>query len=343
MDKYSAQLAALKIQAAELAPILHKLKNRAENDPFHDGISLLSVKFYTLLEYIADLSFFCLFKLSSSADSCPPSVLERLVENRLIIEKIKPIEQRMKYQIDSLVRSALTSQPSELSLQKTSTTSELLSTDSLNDIPPVDDDSYSYKPKIQSLVASAKADGILLPNNQDPASSEAYQPPKLVPLHFEEDSSLKKRREKAESRMKERSNRSQIIKDLVSEFDNRPETSSSWGTSSAIGVAATDKLEAARLERATYEEDNFIRMTESKKQKKLYRQGFKRLDDEFSGLSNYAAISRLQNANASSNVKNKMVLEKRKPSSSNNSQSALDKPSNKKLKTGKFQARKRKA
>lgn len=39
-------------------------------------------------------------------------LLERLVEIRTVIERIRPLEQKLKYQIDKLVKIALTGAPS---------------------------------------------------------------------------------------------------------------------------------------------------------------------------------------------------------------------------------------
>ncbi|PVV00986.1 hypothetical protein BB560_004613 [Smittium megazygosporum] len=337
MDKINSHLVQMKTQAIELAPIINKITS-----------SLITVKFFTLLEYIADLTCLSISKLQPENKLDSIIIIERLIENRLILEKIKPIEQRLKYQIDSLVRVALTNsqESNNEPSSKNAVISEQFLDDSMDNPTLLESEDLSYKPKLQSLMASAKASGLLpsdlssskdgLPGSKDFAQkSDVYVPPKLMPVHFDEDSSLKKRREKAEQRLKERSARSEIIKDLVSEYDNRPEAVSSWGTNSTVGVAATDKLESARQERARYEEDHFIRMTTSKKQKNLYRQGYRNLANEFSSLSNFAAINQLQAANSSSAAKNKRVLDKR------GAQSEVTPTFSKKRRSGKFQARKK--
>ncbi|OLY84749.1 Neuroguidin [Smittium mucronatum] len=244
----------------------------------------------------------------------------------------------MKYQIDKLIKTALTSQAPKTQIapeKSLSLDDPLVQSSELQD----NDDAESlYKPKIDSLMASAKTQGMLVESTLP--TSSTYQPPKLIPVHYEEDDSLKAKREKAELRLKERSKKSQIIKELVSEFDSRPEQSSSWGTSYSIGVAQNERLEAARKEREKYEEDNFIRMTISKKDKKKLAQGTMRLDDEFAGLEDFAGIETLSKANASSVAKRKNVYENK--ANNPHDSSTFSKPSSKKIKQGKFQARKRK-
>ncbi|PWA02833.1 hypothetical protein BB558_001016 [Smittium angustum] len=351
-DLMLEHLNSMKTQAKDLSIIVDKLASRAsdEDNQINEG-------FDVLLEYVADLGFVALLKLNKKSIE-NHSVLERLVENRIVLEKIRPIEQKMRYQIDKLVRTALTTQPEPLSSRK----NNLVGTNSnefenvgldpetlIENTQNIDEDEYMYKPKISSLIDSAKSQGILTENVVKSNSSKnvAYQPPKLVPVHFEEDSSLKTRREKAEQRMKERAAKSRIIQDLVSEFDNRPETSSSWGTSDSIGVASSTKAENIRRERTKYEEDHFIRMVVSKKDKKSLRQGIQRLDDEFAGLNDFAAIDSLEKANTSSKTRSKNVIDKasRKYNSGNNSESQnsvkpFEIPKN--TNRGKFQNKKRK-
>jgi U3 small nucleolar ribonucleoprotein protein LCP5 len=89
------------------------------------GISLLSLKNHVMLSYIHSLALLSSHRvlghslLDRAAPSQPFGALERpargddagdlvdtMVENRIILEKTKTLEARMKYQIDKLVRLA---------------------------------------------------------------------------------------------------------------------------------------------------------------------------------------------------------------------------------------------
>lgn len=59
-----------------------------------------------MLQYITQLAFFVHLKLSGKKVEGHP-VIESLVELRVILEKMKPIESKLKYQIDKLVRTAV--------------------------------------------------------------------------------------------------------------------------------------------------------------------------------------------------------------------------------------------
>ena len=90
-----------------------------------DGISLLSLKHHIMLSYLQAATLLIAHRGlgHSLADRSPPStpfasssrpvrgnqtgdLVDHMVENRLILEKIKTLESRMKYQIEKLVRAA---------------------------------------------------------------------------------------------------------------------------------------------------------------------------------------------------------------------------------------------
>lgn len=59
-----------------------------------------------LLEYLLDLAFIFAARLQGKSIKSHP-VVENLAELRVIMEKLKPVENKTKYQIDKLVRAAV--------------------------------------------------------------------------------------------------------------------------------------------------------------------------------------------------------------------------------------------
>ncbi|KAK1343177.1 hypothetical protein QTO34_015953 [Cnephaeus nilssonii] len=80
------------------------LKNLQEQ-----GLSLLEVKDQLLLMYLMDLSHLILDKASGGDHA---AVL-RLVEIHTVLEKLRPLDQKLKYPIDKLVKTAVTGSLSE--------------------------------------------------------------------------------------------------------------------------------------------------------------------------------------------------------------------------------------
>ncbi|KAK7498847.1 hypothetical protein BaRGS_00009939 [Batillaria attramentaria] len=72
-----------------------------------EGISFLNVKNHVLLQYMIDLVIIMMQKTGGHSIQKHPAIL-RLVENRTVLEKMRPIDQKLKYQVDKLVNIAKT-------------------------------------------------------------------------------------------------------------------------------------------------------------------------------------------------------------------------------------------
>ena len=71
------------------------------------GLSFLEMKYHMLLSYLINLTYVVLRKCSGERIEGDPSI-DRLVEIRTVLEKIRPIDNKLKYQIDKLVKTAVT-------------------------------------------------------------------------------------------------------------------------------------------------------------------------------------------------------------------------------------------
>ena len=90
-----------------------------------DGISLLSLKHHLMLSYLQSATLLLSHRAlgHSFTERCPPAtsfgsserpargsgagdLVDQMVEGRIILEKVKVLENRMKYQIEKLVRAA---------------------------------------------------------------------------------------------------------------------------------------------------------------------------------------------------------------------------------------------
>lgn len=69
------------------------------------GISLLSLKNHLLLSYLHHLTTLFSLRLSSNSLKDHP-VVDGLVKLRVVLEKIAPLEGKLKYQVEKLVRKA---------------------------------------------------------------------------------------------------------------------------------------------------------------------------------------------------------------------------------------------
>ena len=104
-------LATLTTLSASLTGTLTSLPLASESDsiaPPKNGISLLDVKNDVLLSYLHNLVFLALLRLKS-APIAGHAAVDDLVKLRLLLERgVKPLEQKLKYQIDKVVVAAAT-------------------------------------------------------------------------------------------------------------------------------------------------------------------------------------------------------------------------------------------
>ena len=70
-----------------------------------EGISYLDTKHLLMLSYCINIAFYLLLKAEGKPVKDHPVVL-RLVEIRTYIEKLRPIDKKLKYQIDKLLKMA---------------------------------------------------------------------------------------------------------------------------------------------------------------------------------------------------------------------------------------------
>ncbi|KAI9008142.1 Sas10/Utp3/C1D family-domain-containing protein [Gaertneriomyces semiglobifer] len=262
---------------SRLTPVLTDLES-GKRQTFN-GVSLLEVKLHTMLSYLTNLTFFMLLKLHGLKVEGHPCVMQ-LVEDRIVLEKIKPLEQKLKYQIDKLVKAAAMQEDEEFIAGRARTADEAAIADPLK-----------FKPNPAALL-SHKGDA---DDAQEDEKSGVYRPPKLAPVHFEDEPRAKTG--KLTQKEKEKVSRSRLLRDLRSQYDDRPEEMTAQGTGYGAQEVGASKEDERWTERETFEEENFVRLNltreDKKLQKKLSQKGallrfhdeFQALDEDFSQLS----------------------------------------------------------
>jgi len=153
-----------------------------------EGISYLDAKHLLMLSYCINIVFYLLLKSEGRPVRDHPVVL-RLVEIRAYLEKLRPIDRKLKYQIDKLLKMA--------DGKKESAAAD----------DDDDDDPLRFKPNPDALVGKA--------DEEDAGDAGgAYRPPKMVPTSMDEleegGKSAKQKRKEKEARR--RASRSALIK-----------------------------------------------------------------------------------------------------------------------------------
>ncbi|QDZ21457.1 Sas10 domain-containing protein [Chloropicon primus] len=223
-----------------------------------EGLSFIEAKYTLMLSYCSHIVFYLLMKCEGKSVSKHP-LLSRLVEIRTYLEKIRPIEKKMNYQVQKLVAQA-TRKPGDSA---------------------GGEDPLKFRPNPKSLLGSAQGE-----EAEEEGLDGAYVPPKIAPMHYAEDDDLendededfedpekqarmKRRMLKAKSHEKKRALRNEYVQHLVSELGEQPEEIGTDGQTQAGSGSAFAKREEMRMKaRGEQEEELFTRAPMTKMEKK---------------------------------------------------------------------------
>ncbi|TPX46210.1 hypothetical protein SeLEV6574_g03342 [Synchytrium endobioticum] len=287
---FAKLLAGLQEKAREVMGRTKLLAERLTELPTSEGVSLLQVKVHSYLSYLSHLVLYMLLK-ANGAKIEGHATIDSLIELRTVLEKIKPIELKLKYQIDKLVKAAITADEGAQSIGNGATSSK-----DDNDTEAIDP--LMYRPNPAALVD----DTTDTHDNHDPPSKDPkYKPPRVAPMPYIDTPPSTNKAYKLSQRAKEHAAKSRIIRDLRSQFDDRPEEASTEGT----GYARKDTMtewDHEWNEREKFEEDHFVRLNLTRKDKSQRKQlqksgGMGRFQDEFENLDrDFDSLSSLNKA-----------------------------------------------
>jgi len=251
------ELAAL---AAELRGALDEVRSRAApltaavragELASAEGLSYLEAKHLLLLSYCVNIAFYVLLKAEGKSVKDHPVVL-RLVEARAFLEKARPIDKKLAYQLDKLLRLAA------------ATDAEADGADGDDSAHADEDgDALAHRPRPDMLLPAAGAPGAR--GGRD----GVYRPPKIAPAAMAGDEGPGAAANKAARGQAERRRRaaqSSLVQELAEELEGAPHE-----VRAAAGMGAESAFvarEAARLaRRAAEEEDLFVRVPLSKQER----------------------------------------------------------------------------
>lgn len=168
------------------------------------GISYLEAKHLLLVNYCQSLVYYLLRKAEGLSIEGHP-VVRSLVEIRLFLEKIRPIDKKCGYRIERLLKTAATDSV------KVDTTEKAAKANKKSE------DLLTYRPNPDMLVSKADMD------TDD--NDGVYRPPKIAPTTMEQGKKTKQERD-AERKAKDtlrRVRQSDYVKSLVDDMEGRPE------------------------------------------------------------------------------------------------------------------------
>ena len=214
----------------------HEDNGSSTND--NGGISLLAVKNDLLLHYLINLVTVMQRRSARQPSLTSPStrsIILRLCEIRTFIEKLRPIEQKLHYQMDKLLRNNLDQQLNHRANVANFDEGENNDAQEAND----DEDEPIEKPKL-------------------------YRPPKHVPVEFHDEMDHKNDGQKVDKRLehlKRRAYHSDILDEYKSKYSDAPEEVYNSERSRLL------QNNRAYKEKVAYEEDYMKRLPQTKKER----------------------------------------------------------------------------
>jgi len=147
----------------ELEPLLARV--RKGELPTSRGVSFLELKYHLLLQYCTNAAFYLVLKAEGHPVRDHP-VIEELVRLRVIIEKLRPVEKKLRYQLDKLLKSAV------------------------SDATAPSSDPLRFRPNIRDLGSDGEEEGEEGKGSGEEdatAATGVYRPPRLREVHYDED------------------------------------------------------------------------------------------------------------------------------------------------------------
>lgn len=231
-EQTSKLLREITSSVVEAKESINKIVNQDYNAS--KGISLLDVKCHTLMSYLSDLSHVILKKCQFQSINNDPSI-ERLVEHRTVLERIRPLEFKIKYQIDKLIKTALSGSVDPNDPDRFRATIDGLADAEDNE---------------ENLESDADETG---PHNSKKSKDGVYVAPKVTAVPYDGDESRVVKRQKELERAKKRALQSSVMQELREEYADTP-VEVQINT-----VGLKNKQSKYDFERQKYEEDYFTR------------------------------------------------------------------------------------
>lgn len=218
-----------------------------------NGLSFLELRNLLLLNYETDLASVVMTKCQGKSLQGSEAV-DRLVETRTVMEKMKPIYFKLKYRIEKLIKAA------NMKVVDTNDPLQLRPNLQAMDVDDVEDVEEGKDQDVNPDEEDEEDDTAT--DRRDKNKIKKYVPPKVAAVSFDgDDDPAEVKKQKALERAKKRALNSALIQELRSEFDDAPEEI----YEETVGRRIDKKKQQ---EKVRYEEEYLTRLPETKERRK---------------------------------------------------------------------------
>jgi U3 small nucleolar RNA-associated protein 3 len=292
VDELKERISELQNRISPLREYLQNMKDEKVEGIQDDLVDYLDVKQQLLFAYITNVTFYLYMKsLGKSVRSHP--VMGQLLRLRYAMEKLQTIDQKVKYQIDRLVKLAEMNTSAQ-DFQKSLMRPNLAAMD-LDDDEDDEEENHGRNQSKQSKQISSKKnkranadseEDMDLDDEDDEDHQEVYRAAKNMAQHYPNNDNERADNKHAKklAKQKDKLRHSELVAALRDEFSDAPEVSGSGGIDREVGDAKRLAEEAS--ERQQFEEDHFVRLQLTRKDK----QAMKRRERDATRLDNFDDI-----------------------------------------------------
>lgn len=220
--------------SAPVSELMQKLTKRVKHEKHktQKGLSFLDLKIMIYSNYLANLSYYIYKKANGEQIECDP-VVERLIELRIVMEKIKPIEEKLKYQINKLL--------------------SYVSSENIDSNDPL-----KFKANPDNLDLQEEEE-----DDSEQKGSKVYVPPKITAAYYDEDDMEQKR---ALEKARKKALSSTMLQELRKEYETGPDEIKEMHDPYKMKISEELK------ERERFEEEYMMRLPMTKKQRHELKQ-----------------------------------------------------------------------
>ncbi|XP_061521941.1 neuroguidin [Phycodurus eques] len=267
LPKFVELLDSLTEQVAAVTSHVQQLITQVKNGAFNTtkGLSFLDLRYHLLLFYLQDLTH--LISIKTEGEKIKESeALTRVVTVRTVLEKMRPLDHKLKYQIDKLVRTAVTGSLAE-------------------------NDPLQLRPNPKNLISklseSEDEDNQAPETKATHSSGKKYVPPRIAAVYYDGDMTEADKKKAQVERQRRAALRSSVIQELRQQYSDAPEEIRERRD------FQTERDSREELHRKHYEESMMVRLNVSKREKNSRKRRMMSMSGQLGGITHFGDITAL--------------------------------------------------
>ncbi|KAL4616843.1 neuroguidin [Arapaima gigas] len=260
-------------QVAAVTSHVQSLIKRVKDGVFPTaaGLSFLDLRYQLLLFYLQDVTHLMSIKAEGSSIK-NSSALHRLVTIRTVLEKMRPLDQKLRYQVDKLVRTAVTG--------------SLAANDPLH-LRPNPENLISKLSESEESEDEGRAAAEKCVKSEPSVGSKKYVPPRIAPMHYEGDETEADRQKELAEKRRRAALRSSVIQELRQQYSDAPEEIRDRRD------FQTERQSREELHRKEYEESMMVRLAVTRQDRTARKRGMMGMSSQLSSITRFSDITAL--------------------------------------------------